>query len=82
MTASFNKFYGKIWDGFCFNTGKRFLVELLLKANRKRISSSKKQYYGFLNSSQVKVSTHFYVTIAVDLERFQYFDFEKKILKK
>ena len=27
--ASFNKFYGKMWVGFCFNTGKRFLVDVL-----------------------------------------------------
>ena len=29
MAASFNKFYGKMWDGFCLNTRKRFLIELL-----------------------------------------------------
>ena len=24
MDAPFSSFYGKIWDGFCLNTGKRF----------------------------------------------------------
>ena len=24
MAATFNKFYGKMWDGFCLNTEKRF----------------------------------------------------------
>ena len=27
MAAFFNKFYGKMWDGFCLNTEKRFRVE-------------------------------------------------------
>ena len=29
MTGSLNKFYGKMWDGFCLNIGKRLLVEVL-----------------------------------------------------
>ena len=28
MVAPFSKFYGKIWVGFCFNTGKRFFSEV------------------------------------------------------
>ena len=28
MVAPFNKFCGKMWDGLCFNTRKRFLVEV------------------------------------------------------
>ena len=31
MAASFHKFYYKMWDGFCFNTGKNFLVEVFSK---------------------------------------------------
>ena len=27
MVAPFNKFYGKIWVGFCLNTEKRFFLE-------------------------------------------------------
>ena len=26
--VSFNKFYGKIWVGFCLNTGKRLFLEV------------------------------------------------------
>ena len=25
-----NKFYGKMWDGFCLNMGKLFFVEILV----------------------------------------------------
>ena len=35
MVAPFSKFYNKIWVGFCLNTGKRFFVELSLKANER-----------------------------------------------
>ena len=27
--VSFNNFYGKMWAGFCFNTSKRFYLEVL-----------------------------------------------------
>ena len=37
MVAPFSKFYNKIWVGFCLNTGKRFFVELSLKANTESI---------------------------------------------
>ena len=42
MAASLNKFLGKIEDGFYLNTGKCFLIEVLLKANRKTLCFSKK----------------------------------------
>ena len=33
MTASFNKFYGKMWDGICLNIGtppgKGFILKLI-----------------------------------------------------
>ena len=31
MAAFFNKFYGKMWLGFCLNTRKHFFVEVFLK---------------------------------------------------
>ena len=37
MVASFSKFYGEAWVGFCLNIRKN-------KANRKTIDSSKKGY--------------------------------------
>ena len=30
MDAPFSSFYGKIWDGFCLNTGKRFSQKFIL----------------------------------------------------
>ena len=32
MTASFNEFYDKMWDDFCLNIGKGFLVEVFFKS--------------------------------------------------
>ena len=54
MGASFNKFYCKIWDGFCLNTGKWFLLEVYFKANRKTFCSSKKRARDFKNSLPFK----------------------------
>ena len=31
MAAFFNKFYGKMWLGFCLNTRKHFFVEVFFK---------------------------------------------------
>ena len=28
MVVPFSRFYGKIWVGFCFNTGRRFFLEV------------------------------------------------------
>lgn len=36
--ASSNKFYGKLWNGSCLNTGKHFSEEVLCQ-------SQKKEYY-------------------------------------
>ena len=30
LVATSSKFYGKIWVGFCLNTGKRFFLEISL----------------------------------------------------
>ena len=38
----FHKLYCKMSDDFCLNTGKNFLLEVLLKTNRKTLFSSKK----------------------------------------
>ena len=39
--APFSKFYGKSLVGFCLSTGKRFLLEVFFKANRKSRGFSK-----------------------------------------
>ena len=46
MVAPLNKFYGKIWFGFCLDTGKHFFLEVFFKVNRKSIGSSKKWNQG------------------------------------
>ena len=35
MAAHTSKFNGKIWVGFCLNTGKRFFLEVSLKSQEK-----------------------------------------------
>ena len=35
MAAPFNKFYGKIWVGFCLNTGKHFFLEVSFQSQQK-----------------------------------------------
>ena len=57
MVAPFSKFYGKIWVGFCLNTGKRFFRGFHFKANRRSIAYSKKQDY---NLGQNKSCRLFY----------------------
>ena len=82
MIASFSKFYGKIWVGFCLNTGKLFFFlkptkRFHFKANRKSIGFSKKSTRDFQNSSPFERSACFYVTTSRNFERSQYFKFEE-----
>ena len=35
MVTSSSKFYGKIWVGFCLNTGKRFFLEVSFQSQQK-----------------------------------------------
>ena len=66
MVVPFSKTYGKIWVGFCFNTGgKRFFLEVS----------------DFLNSSPFQRSACFYVIIIGNFERFQKFKFETDFLE-
>ena len=78
MTASLNKFYGKMWDGFCLitakcemafclNTGKRFLVEVfILKPIERLYVSLKNGTKDFEYIPPFKTSACFYVTINGD----------------
>ena len=47
--ASFNKFYSKLWDGFCLNTGKRLFA---VKTNRKTLVSLNR-WWEFLKQPSV-----------------------------
>ena len=46
MAASFDKFYGKMWIGFCANTRKRLFAEVSFKVDRKSIGFFYKMVLG------------------------------------
>ena len=73
MAASFNKVYGKTWDGFDFDG---------LKPAKMRYVPIKNRARDFQNSPPLKRSACFCVTIAWDFERFQYLNFQTSFLKK
>ena len=81
MVAPFNKFYSKIWDSFCLNTGKPFFVEVFLKKknSRKTVGSSKNGTRDFLNTSPFKRLACLYVTLTRDFEGFQYLNFTQQV---
>ena len=68
MVASFSRFYGKIWVGFCLNTGKRSFLDVSCTRH-------------FQNTPPFERSACFYVIITANFERFQYFNFETDFLK-
>ena len=70
MVAPFSKFYGKILNGFCLSTGKRFFLTV------KAWILLKNGTWDFRNSFPFERSTCFYVTISGNFDRIQYFNFE------
>ena len=80
MVAPFSKFYGKLWVGFCLNTGKRFFLEVF-KTNRKSIDLLKSGTRDFQYSPPFERSACFYVTISGNFERFHCFNFETDFLE-
>ena len=62
MVAPSSKFYGKMWVGFCLNTGKCFFH---FKANRKSIGSSRKHTRDFQNSPLFERTACFRVTAKI-----------------
>ena len=77
MVAPSGKFYGKIWFGFCFSTGKRFI----LKLTERVYALPKTGTRDFQNSPSFKRLACFYVTISGNFERFQYFNSETDFLE-
>ena len=73
IVAPFSKFYGRIWVGFCLNTGNNFFLEVL--------RSTKNGTRDFQNGHPFKRSTFFYLTISGNFERFQHLTL-KQILWK
>ena len=74
MVAPFSTFYGKIWVGFCLNTGKHFFFEISFRANRKSIGYLKSGTKDYQNNPPFERSACFYATISGKFERFQYFN--------
>ena len=71
--CSFQQIYGKIWVGFCLNTGKRFFLEVLFYSQQKKHDSSKKKgTKDFQNSFPFKRAACFCVAISGNFEQFQY----------
>ena len=79
MVAPFSKPYGKIWVGFCLKTGNRF-KRFHFKVNKRVKALLKNGTRDFQNSLPFERSGCFYVTISVNFERFQYFNFETDFL--
>ena len=74
--CSFQQVLREIWIGFCINTWKRFFLEVLFKANRKSIGSSKKNdTKDFQNSPPFERPARFHVALSRNFKRFQYFNF-------
>ena len=86
MVAPSSNFYGKIWVGFCLNTGKRFLSNtgkrgFILKPTERAQVLLKSGTRDFQNSPPFERSASFYVTISENFKRFQYLNFETDILE-
>ena len=81
MVAPFSKVYGKIWVGFCLNTGKRFFLKFILMSTESVYVFLKNSTRDFQNSPLFKRLTCFYVTISGNFEHFQYFNFETDFLE-
>ena len=75
MVAPFNKFYCKMWVGFCLNTGKRFFLEVS-KPTERALVLLKYGNRDFQNSPPFEILACFYVTINGNSERFRCFNFE------
>ena len=81
MVAPFIKVYGKIWVGFCLNTGKRFFVEVSFESQQKAQALLKNDTRDFQNSLLFKRLARFYVTVSGNFDRFQQFNFERDFLE-
>ena len=78
LVAPLSTFYTKIWVSFCIN---KSFYRFYFKNNRKSIDFSKKRTRGFQIGFLFERSTYFCVTVTGYFERFQYINFEKKVLK-
>ena len=82
MTASFDKFYGKMCIGFCLDKEKKlFRRGFILKPTERAQVPLKNRARDFENNSPYKRSAYFSMTIIGNLKRFHYSDFEISFLK-
>ena len=82
MAAPLSKFYGKVWVGFCFHTGKHFFLrDFILKSTERALVLLKVCTRDFQNSPPFARSACFYVIISGNFECFQYFNFEIDFLE-
>ena len=81
MVASFSKIYGKIWVGFCLNTGKSVYLEVSFWTQQRQSIGCSKNGWGVLNSPLFKRSACLYVTISGNFECFQNINFEADFLE-
>ena len=77
MFGPFTRFCGKIWVGFCRNTGKRFFLRRFILKPAERAQVLLKNGTGnFQNSPPFERLASFYGVISRNFEHFQYFKFE------
>ena len=70
VAASFNKVYGKIWDGFCLNIRKTLFRGFILKPIERAYVPLKSGTRDFWNRPPFKRSVGFYLTITGGFECF------------
>ena len=79
IVTPFSKFYGKIWVGFCLNTGKPFFLEVSIERAYVLLKNGNRD---FQNGLPFERSACIYVTITGNCGHFQYFNFETDVLEK
>ena len=78
---SFQQVLQENWVGFCLNTGKtHFLRGFILKPTERPLVLLKSGTRDFQNSPPLEREGCFYVTISVNFEHFQYFNFDTNFL--
>ena len=76
----FSNFYGKIWVGFCLNTGKRFVLEVSFYSQQKEHRFFQKTVLGIIKLALCLRDVFMWQSVE-NFERFQYFNFETNFLR-
>ena len=67
MVAPFSRFYGKIWVGFCLNTGKRFFIEVSFQSQQKELGFFQKKALGIFKIALQLRDRHVFVWQSVEI---------------